>query len=174
METIHHGKNDNGVTNNPLKTYLPLILTLLLVAGFAGYTAYIRSPFPDPMLWMQDFMGFFFVLFAFFKLLDLKGFANNFSKYDLLAIKIRKYAYVYPFLELGLGIAYLMAWNIPATAILTIVLMLFGTLGVIKAKKDGKNLKCGCMGAVINLPLSTITIIENVGMAVMAAMMLVI
>lgn len=172
METIEHAAHTKHTS--AAQTYYPLILTLILVSGLAVYTTFVRTPFPDMGMVMQDFMGFFFILFAFFKFLDIRGFADNFAKYDLLAMRMREYAYVYPFLELGLGVAYLMLWNIQVTAILTVILMGFGALGVIKAKRDGKNLKCGCMGSVINLPLSTITIVENVGMAAMALMILLI
>lgn len=178
-DRAHHGHNhDHGHTHHVTKesfslmTYAPLFITLALVAGLAAYTTYFRTAFGNFETFMMDFMGFFFVIFAFFKLLDIKGFAENFAQYDLLAARSRAYALAYPFIELGLGIAYLMAFQMTYTLIATIIIMTFGTIGVVQATKKRKGIKCACLGAVINLPLSTVTIIENVGMAVMAIIML--
>jgi len=171
----HH---EHGHTHHTSKqslsivTYLPLGIILLLVTGLAAYTSCIRTAFPSFETFMMDFMGFFFVIFAFFKLLDIKGFAENFAQYDLLAMRSRVYALAYPFVELGLGIAYLMAFQVHVTLIITIIIMLFGTIGVVQATRRSKGMKCACLGAVINLPLSTVTIIENTGMAIMAIIML--
>ena len=63
------------------------------------------------MSWMHDFMGFFLVVFSMFKLFDLEGFADGFQMYDPLARPIRPYAYLYPFVELGLGLGYLAHWQ---------------------------------------------------------------
>ena len=40
---------------------------------------------------MLDFMGLFFIVFSFFKMLDLKGFSQSFKMYDPLAKRIPVY-----------------------------------------------------------------------------------
>ena len=63
------------------------------------------------MDWMHDFMGFFLVVFSMFKFFNLEGFADGFHMYDLLAKPFRPYAYIYPFIELALGLGYLAHWQ---------------------------------------------------------------
>lgn len=147
--------------------YYPLFLIvgLLVFASFAG-----ASNAHD---WMRHFMGGFFIVFAFFKLLDIRGFADAYAGYDLLAAKVKQYGFVYPFLELGLGFFYLFNLFPAFTIWATIILMGFSSLGVIKAVVfEKKKIRCACLGTVLNLPMSSITIIEDLGMVLMAVLML--
>ncbi len=107
-----------------------------------------------------------------FKFFNLEGFADGFQMYDLLAKPLRPYAYVYPFIELGLGLGYLAHWQLSAIYTATIGVMVFGSLGVIRALMKGLDLECACMGTVLSVPLSTVALIEDLGMAAMAAVML--
>jgi hypothetical protein len=50
--------------------------------------------------------------------------------------------------------------------------MSFSSIGVIQSVLDKRKIRCACLGAVFNLPMSTITIIENLTMVVMACVML--
>jgi YHS domain-containing protein len=124
------------------------------------------------MTWMHDFMGFFLVVFSMFKLFDLSGFADGFQMYDLLAKPFRPYAFVYPFIELSLGLGYLSHWQSRAIYLATMVVMLFGALGVFNALRKKLDLECACMGTILKVPLSTVALIEDLGMAAMAAAML--
>lgn len=117
-------------------------------------------------------MGFFLGVFAMVKLFNLTSFATGFAKYDLLAARSRCYALLYPFLELALGLAYLAHWQPPVTYLATIILLLFGTLGVIRTMLQGKQLNCACMGQLLKVPVSTVTLTENLSMVAMAAFML--
>jgi hypothetical protein len=55
----------------------------------------------------------------------------------------------------------------------TIIVMGFSSLGVVRAVMNKQKIRCACLGAVFNLPMSTITIIEDLLMVAMAAWMLV-
>jgi len=92
--------------------------------------------------------------------------------YDLLAKPVRPYAFLYPFIELGLGLSYLAQWELKWTNWAAIGVMSFGALGVLNALRKGLDLECACMGTVLKVPLSTVALVEDVGMAVMAAAML--
>lgn len=140
----------------------------LLVAA-ALWRSY--GPDANPAHAMHAFMGFFLTVFALLKLFDLPGFADGFQMYDLLARRVRPYAYVYPFLELTLGLAYLAFWQPVTVYILTIVLLGFGALGVISALRRGLDIQCACMGNVLKVPLSTVALLEDLGMALMALAM---
>jgi hypothetical protein len=154
-----------------LTTYFPLILLtgyLLVVPALAQWG---RASF-DWHTWMRHFMAAFFLAFSFFKLLDLRAFANAYAGYDLLAAKWHGWGFVYPFIELGLGIAYLINAQPQLINTITFAVMTFSLLGVIQAVRAKRTIQCACLGAVFNLPMSTVTIVEDALMAAMALWML--
>jgi copper chaperone CopZ len=122
---------------------------------------------------MRYFMAGFFIVFSFFKLLDVPAFAMAYSGYDLLAARWQGWGTVYPFVELGLGMAYLLHWQPVFTHWLTIVVMGFSAIGVVRAVLQKRSIQCACLGTVFQLPMSTVTIVEDVGMVLMATIMLV-
>lgn len=149
------------------KTYRPLLL-------IAGYLALVPLAAGGGLHgWMNGFMAGFFLVFSFFKMLDLKGFADAYAGYDLLARRWRPYGYIYPFIELGLGLAYLFELAPAATNAATLLVMAFSTLGVLKALLDKRQIRCACLGTVLNLPMTTVTLVEDSLMVAMAAFMLV-
>ena len=117
-------------------------------------------------------MAGFFLVFSFFKLLDLRGFADAYQSYDILARRSRAWALAYPFVELALGIAYLTRWQPVPTNIATLALMLVGSVGVLRAVLDKRAIRCACLGTALNLPMTTVTLVEDLGMAAMAGVML--
>ena len=151
--------------------YTPLfvILLLTLLAATARQTG---SGSWNGMVWMHDFMGFFLIVFSMLKLFDLRAFASGFAKYDLLATRSRLYAHLYPFLELTLGLAYLAQWQPRATYLATVILLGFGTLGVFHTMRRGEQLNCACMGEILKVPVSSVTLAENLSMSAMALAML--
>lgn len=150
-----------------MKRYLPLWV-LILVAALAALALGT-----DGMLWLRYFMGLFFCQFAMLKLFNLPQFANGFQMYDLVAKKSRFYALLYPFIELGLGLAYLAGIGPIATPWITIGVMGIGAIGVFRALKIGLDVRCACMGTILDVPLSTVTLTEDLGMIAMAAIMLI-
>jgi hypothetical protein len=54
----------------------------------------------------------------------------------------------------------------------TFLLMSFSALGVIQSVLNKTKIRCACLGTVFQLPMSTITIVEDLGMALMALLML--
>ncbi len=154
-------------TRSWLETYKPLLLILgyvTLVTCIAAHASWI--------LGMQYFMAGFFLVFSFFKMLDLSGFAASYSMYDIIAQKIPSYGFVYPFIELGLGIAYLTGFNPVLTNSITLIVMGLSILGVVQSVMSKRKIKCACLGSVFNLPMTTVTIVEDGLMIVMAATML--
>jgi copper chaperone CopZ len=121
---------------------------------------------------MRYFMAGFFLVFSFFKLLDVRAFANAYAGYDLLATRWHGWGLVYPFVELALGVAYLANYNPVLTNWVTIIVMGFSAIGVIRAVTNKTQIQCACLGTVFKLPMSTVTIVEDVGMVLMAAWML--
>jgi hypothetical protein len=123
--------------------------------------------------WMANFMAGFFLVFSFFKLLDLKGFADSYASYDIVAKKWRGWGYLYPFIELALGLAFLVKLDLPITNGVTFVVMGISIIGVLQSLLQKRRIQCACLGAVFNLPMSTITVIEDGLMIAMSGWMLV-
>ncbi|MEZ6150337.1 MAG: hypothetical protein R3C09_09455 [Pirellulaceae bacterium] len=121
---------------------------------------------------MNNFMGFFFLGFAFFKLLNIAKFADAFATYDIVARRSRAYALAYPWVELSLGLLFVTR-TLPMLAnILTAVIMSVGLIGVVAAVRKKQTIQCACLGTAFNLPMSVVTIIENSVMLAMALAML--
>jgi copper chaperone CopZ len=163
--------NQGDAASGWFATYKPL---LLIVGFLLLVTLLIHSRVPGRSWheWMNDFMAGFFLVFSFFKLLNLSAFAQAYRGYDLIAAKSSAYAYAYPFIELALGIAYLIRWNPVATNWITLAVMLVSAAGVLNALRKRQLIECACLGTVFKLPMSKVTLIEDLSMAVMAAAML--
>jgi copper chaperone CopZ len=146
-----------------IKTYYPLFLVMGLIAlvSFAGGD------------WMMNFMGGFFIVFGAFKLLDVPSFANAYARYDVIAKVFKPWGYAYPFIETALGFAFLFNFHMIASVWVALVLSVIGTIGAVQAKMNKQTIQCACLGTVFQLPMSVLTVVENVGMAAMAAMMLI-
>jgi len=155
-----------------LATYYPLLLIFGMITSATLAIEFASNSFNFEH-WMMHFMAGFFLVFAFFKLLDIRSFADSYAMYDLLAMRVKPYGYIYPFIELGLGFAYLTAWQPLLTNWVTFIVMTFSSLGVIRSVLKRQQIRCACLGAVFNLPMSTVTIIEDLLMAGMAVWMIV-
>lgn len=167
---MQENQKSSAETLSFTQRYKPLLVIIATVAFSSAALALVDGHIHR---FMECFMGLFFVNFAMFKLINLQGFADGFAMYDLIAKRSRAYALAFPFIELGLGLMYLAAFLPIMTNILTLILMLVSGAGVIKAIITGdKHLQCACLGTRLNVPLSTVSVIENFGMASMAIFML--
>lgn len=118
---------------------------------------------------MQNFMGAFFLAFSFFKLLDLRGFADSYRMYDIVAPWFPPFGYVYPFIELMLGIGYITRFQPVAVNFATLLVMSVSIIGVVQSVLQKQKIRCECLGTVFNLPMSTVTLVEDGLMIAMAA-----
>ena len=156
------------------KSDLQQLFPLFLIFGYIIIASILLNVKPSNLNgFMLDFMGLFYVVFSFFKLLDLKGFPESFKMYDPLAKVIPFYGRIYPFIEAALGIMFLMRIEIPLTLIITLVILGITTFGVTKALLDKKTIQCACLGTALKLPMTKATFIENSIMIVMAIIMLI-
>lgn len=165
---VHHALPPKSIS-----TYKPLIL---IVAFIAGVSLLAQYPFTDfsGMLWMRHFMAGFFIVFAFFKLLNIDGFANSYRMYDIIAARWKGWGYIYPFVELALGILYLINFAPFYTNLTTAIILGISSIGVIESNLNKRKIKCACLGDVFNLPMSTVTIVEDLTMVGMAIWMLIV
>ena len=155
-----------------LETYRPIFLVFGYITGITILVQAVSGYF-NLMQWMNHFMAGFFLVFSFFKMLNVKGFAESYAMYDIIAKRIKSYGYIYVFIELSLGIAYLIGFNPLLTNIVTAIVMIISIVGVLQSVLNKQKIKCACLGDVFNLPMSTITIIEDAIMIGMSLIMLI-
>lgn len=153
-----------------LATYRPI---LLIFAYLMVVTLLVQvgQNYFDLMQWMRHFMAGFFLVFSFFKILKLSEFADSYAHYDIIAVRFRSWGYIYAFMELGLGLAFLLNFNAVMTNLVTLLVMSVSIIGVIRSVMNKRRIQCACLGAVFNLPMSTVTIIEDGLMIAMSAFM---
>jgi copper chaperone CopZ len=159
-------------TRSWLDTYKPIVLIFFYISLVTGLIQFTNHHF-NYMQAMQYFMAGFFLVFSFFKMLNLKGFAESYMMYDVLARKIPVWGYVYAFIELGLGISYSLNFNPISTNAVTFIVMSISIIGVLQSVLNKKKIQCACLGDVFNLPMSTVTIIEDGLMILMSLIMLI-
>lgn len=154
------------------ETYKPILIIFFYITLVTGLIQ-VTNHHINWMQWMNHFMAGFFLTFSFFKLLNLKGFAESYVMYDVIAKRIPIWAYLYAIIELTLGIAYLIDFYPVITNTVTFLVMTISIIGVLQSVLNKKKIQCACLGAVFNLPMSTVTIIEDALMIVMSGAMLI-
>lgn len=154
-----------------VETYKPILAIFGYITAVT-LLVQVTSDHFDFMQWMRHFMAGFFLTFSFFKMLDLKGFAESYAMYDVVAKRFKAWGFIYAFIELGLGLAYLINFNPLITNVTTFIVMSVSIIGVLQSVLNKQKIQCACLGAVFNLPMSTVTIIEDALMIVMSAAMI--
>ncbi len=158
-------------TKSWFETYKPILLIFFYIT-LTTVLIQINNQHFDLMQWMRHFMAAFFLVFSFFKLLNLKGFAESYAMYDILARRFPSWAYIYAFIELALGIGYMIDFNPIVINTVSFFVMSVSIIGVLKTVLNKQQIQCACLGDVFHLPMSIVTIIEDALMIIMAAFML--
>ncbi|MBK7224010.1 MAG: heavy metal translocating P-type ATPase [Saprospiraceae bacterium] len=158
-------------TKSWFETYKPILLIFFYIT-LTTVLIQINNQHFDLMQWMRHFMAAFFLVFSFFKILNLKGFAESYVMYDILARRFPSWAYIYAFIELALGIGYLIDFNPIVINTVSFFVMSVSIIGVLKTVLNKQQIQCACLGDVFHLPMSIVTIIEDALMIIMAAFML--
>ncbi len=156
---------------NWFSTYKPV----LLIFFYTSMVSLIAGMGVNGFHWMKSmnvFMAGFFLAFSFFKMLDIKGFAESYAMYDVIARKFKAWGYMYVFIELALGLAYAANFCPVLTNTVTLIIMSVSIIGVLQSVLNKRKIQCACLGAVFNLPMSTVTIIEDALMIAMSILML--
>lgn len=165
MNHEHHEHMETEATLKEYAKFIGIILGIIIVTySIAGGQGAGLANF------LRMFMAMFFLVFGIFKLLDLRGFAMSYIGYDIIAKKWMGYAYIYPFLEIALTLGYF--FKIPHTDWVTLILMAIGSMGVLKELARGSKIKCACLGTYVKLPLTTVSLIEDLTMGIMAILMI--
>lgn len=166
---MNHDDSHNMDSTNHTVEYLKFTAVIVFIAGAAWLHADWRGF--DLMQYLESFMGVFFIVFAAFKLYNLKEFAYGFKSYEIMKNKSVGWGYAYPFIQVLFGLLYLLGYG---SRVLDVVVFLWSSFGahvvLLTLRKKG-DIHCVCLGNVIKLPLSTISFVEDFGMSVMALAM---
>ncbi|QDW27379.1 heavy-metal-associated domain-containing protein [Pedobacter sp. KBS0701] len=154
------------------ETYKPILLIFGYVTAISLVVSWQDNAI-NFMVFMRIFMAGFFLTFSFFKMLNLKAFAESYAMYDIVAKKFSTWGYIYAFIELGLGLSFALNLSPAIVNWVTLIVMTISILGVLESVLNKKKIQCACLGAVFNLPMSTLTIVEDAIMIAMSAAMLV-
>jgi len=168
-------QNDQMESVNKTQTwqdYLPLITVFSYILGLTFILSFKTNSINDILEIMENFMGVWFIIFSLFKLINLKGFADGYSMYDIVAKRWFSWGYFYPFLELAFGVAYLILKSSLYLNILVLLTTVVSALGVFNNIRNGSKFQCSCLGTVLKIPLTKISLYENLLMAVMALTMI--
>lgn len=165
-ETLHI-HNAHGSMGHSLRDYFPLLGMMSVVLALTLLSVNLSS-----LDAMTAFMGWFFLVFGSLKIIRLHAFVQAYKMYDVIAKQSTAYAYLYPFLELGAGLAYLLAWNITLVSAIALPILLISAYGVYLKVKQNEAVPCACLGTVFKVPMTWVTLGEDLLMALMALMML--
>ena len=172
----HENPNLTGMSDalNPLGHKFTDYIPLLIVFGFIGLSSWILVSLTENMLltWLNAIMGFFFLFFSLFKLINLQGFKDGYSDYDLIAMRFKGWGYLYPFIELALGVLFLLQIVSTSLYVVTIAVSALAVLSVAIKLARHEKFMCMCLGTTLKVPLTTVTLIEYGLMGAMAIWML--
>ena len=163
--------NENSSTP-PADSKWKQLRPLFLIFGYVIAGSFLLSRGQGIAVFMQYFMGLFYIVFSFFKLLDYRGFPASFQQYDPIAKRLPVYGWVYPFIETVLGLAFLLSWQVELALRITVFILGSTTLGVVRQLRKKSSIQCACLGTVLNLPMTEATLVENTIMLGMAFAML--
>lgn len=175
QEHNHDHMHVTNATNLPpahpkLRDYGPLFIVFaVIVLGTVAVCANIGFTVAHVLGYL---MGFFFLIFGLFKVLDLAMFAMGYREYDLIAKVLPPWGAAYPLVELVLGGAYLAGLNVPWINILTLVLSLEVVVSVGLKLAKHEVIQCVCLGNILKVPLTYVSLIEYAAMGAMAVWML--
>lgn len=170
---VHH-TDDKGLGPITWRSYIPLLAVIGVILLATIVLTIVDANMGSATLGssISYFMAGFFLVFAMFKFMDLPGFAEGYSTYDLLASKWKGYGYIYPFIELFFGLAMLVGMMSPALLWAEIIVMGFSGLGVAIKIAKKEPFMCACLGTFLKVPLTKVTLIEDFGMMALGIIML--
>jgi hypothetical protein len=169
---MDHEKHQAPLPKPSMKDYLPLATVVLFVVGSALIFA-SRTHFTVEEVLMA-LMGFFFLYFSLFKLISLPDFAMGYQEYDLIAKRIKAWAWMYPFIEVILGAIFLLGNANPWVLAFTVTLTAINSAGIFIKLAKRELFHCVCLGTVLKVPLTIVSLVEYLAMGLMALAMLLI
>ena len=144
------------------RDYLPLIyvyiFSLLITLNLTFYYSFL---FRESVLF---FLGIFSLIFGILKIIKLTSFVDSFIEYDFISKKIKAYAYAFPFIELIFAVSFLLRHELILIELICLIFYSLNLISVINALLQKKKFVCACLGGLFNVPLSYVSLAENLTM----------
>lgn len=153
-----------------LRFYRPLLIMsgIVLVFALAHVAAYGWSDH----VFMQYLMAGYFIFFGALKVVGWSGFVASYRQYDDLAKRSRLYARLYPLLEVSIGMTYYIGVLWLPFDIFVGLLMTQKAFSTWRIVRQGAIVQCACLGSFFSIPVTRVTVFEDLLMAVMAFYMI--
>ena len=119
----------------------------------------------------SQFIGIFFVVFAFLKILNLTSFVPGFSRYDVFAKRWKNYAYFYPFIQLSIGTSIFVFPQQRFIYLASLFVSSMVLVGVVVSLLNNEKPNGDYQGNFIKIPLKTLLVIEGGFMFVISGLM---
>lgn len=160
------------VKDKDATTYAPVVAIFGMAAAMAAAASWAVFDAIVTVRGAEWFVASAMCLLAVQKLRDVDGFANGFLGYDLLARRVVRYAYVYPWAEGIAGVLMIAGTLLWIAAPLALFIGGIGAVSVIRAVYiEKRELRCACVGGDSNVPLGFISLTENLMMVGMGLWM---
>ncbi len=161
------------VKDKDATSYTPVLVIFIIALLLSGAVHWANYSSLLSIKSAEWFVAFSMAMLAMLKLRDIEAFSNMFVGYDILARKVVRYAYIYPFAE-ALAAILMVAGGIFGLIAAPIALFI-GTIGAVSVIKavyiDKRDLKCACVGGGSNVPLGFVSLSENIAMMGMGTWM---
>ncbi len=158
----------HGATMYSVRDLYPLFWILVVILSLSVATVWLLD-----VMFMLSFMGWFFLVFGSVKILHIKAFIEAYHQYDLIAQHSKLYAFFFPFFEVLIGLSYLFMWQSKIMSGIVLVLMLVSAAGVAFRLHEGEVTPEVHMDTVFQIPMTWVTLGQNLLMAVMALLLLI-
>ena len=83
------------------------------------------------------------------------------------------YMDIYPFIEILLGLMFLIRIEVNIALLITIIILGITSVGVTRTLLNKRKINCACLGTTLKLPMTEATFIENAIMIIMAIVLLI-
>lgn len=163
QDTMQHGLTPAIESQEAYKKMWYVVVGIVWVAALLTF---VRGISLDRF--MADFMAVFFITFASFKFIDIERFAHAYRSFDIIANRVRPWAYVFPFVEAFLGFWYLLSEAPQNLNILALAVTGSALIGAFRESKRKSRFKYAAMRTFIRLPLARVSFIENATMFLLA------
>lgn len=143
-----------------IKSHKAVVVIFALLTFFTLFHQWLHGTW-NGMQAMRDFMGGYFLIFGFFKIIDLSGFVHAYKNYNIIAPYMPLYAYVFPFIQIALGILYVTNTFMLFANITNFLVMSLGFISISIKLIKKEIIPCACLGTLFRHPLSLVSLLEN-------------
>jgi len=162
------------VPKQTVRDYLRFYQPLIMIASVALAFAIIQTTIVGwtEHAFMQYLMAGYFIFFGSLKILGWRGFVASYRQYDDIAKRSRLYATMYPLLEVAIGMTYYIGVQWLPFDIFVALLMSQKAFSTWRTVRKGAVVQCACLGSFFSIPVTRVTVFEDLLMAGMALYMI--